>query len=104
MCLPGDANQDGEVNIGDLTALASHWQQTGQGLVPGDFNGDGQVDIGDLTALASNWQTDLAVGPADRGIVPGRCSVGGGRRCADSRKHRGGCAEPSRRDRRRCGR
>ena len=30
--LPGDANQDGLVNISDLTVLASHWQQTGQGL------------------------------------------------------------------------
>ena len=43
--LAGDANQDGTVNVGDLAALAAHWQQTGQGWAQGDFNGDGQVNV-----------------------------------------------------------
>ncbi len=65
--LPGDANQDGVVNISDLTALSSQWQQTGQGSLSADFNGDGRVDIGDLVGLASSWQATLPSGQPPSG-------------------------------------
>jgi hypothetical protein len=52
----GDANLDGRVNTADFTALAIHWQQTGQPWVSGDFNYDGAVDISDLGLLARNWK------------------------------------------------
>ena len=68
--LPGDANQDGLVNISDLTALASHWQQTSQGFLSTDMNNDGQVNISDLTMLASNWQKSLPTGTPAPGSFP----------------------------------
>ena len=54
--IPGDADEDGDVDINDLSALASNWGETsGMGWDDGDFDGDGDVDINDLSALASNW-------------------------------------------------
>lgn len=52
----GDINVDGQVNITDLSILASHWGQSG-GYSQGDLNGDGVIDILDLSILASNWGT-----------------------------------------------
>ena len=68
--LPGDANQDGLVNISDLTALASQWQQTSQGFLSADLNHDGQVNISDLTMLASAWQAALPAGTPAPGAFP----------------------------------
>jgi hypothetical protein len=57
----GDANLDGQVDIGDLGLLSGAWQQpAGKTWFDGDFNYDGAVDIGDLGLLAGNWQ--LGVG------------------------------------------
>ncbi len=95
--LPGDANQDGLVNISDLTSLASHWQQTSQGFLSADLNHDGQVNISDLTMLASAWQATLPAGTPTPGDLPGGCSHGDGRRCVGGRNQRGGCTEPGRR-------
>lgn len=53
----GDANNDGVLNLGDLTALANYL--TGGGFVPfpspnlGDWNCDGAVDLGDLSAMVN---------------------------------------------------
>jgi ELWxxDGT repeat protein len=52
----GDANLDGQVDIGDLGLLAGAWQQSGKDWFGGDFTYDGTVDIGDLGLLAGNWQ------------------------------------------------
>src|SRR5205823_2252673 len=52
----GDANLDGQVNIIDLYALASHWQDPSAVWTEGDFDYNGMVDAGDLGILASNWQ------------------------------------------------
>ncbi|SFC40776.1 dockerin type I domain-containing protein [Ruminococcus albus] len=52
----GDLNNDGFVNITDLTRLAAHIK--GRKLLPdptlADFNGDGKVNIIDLTKLAAH--------------------------------------------------
>jgi hypothetical protein len=52
----GDANLDGQVDIGDLGLLAGSWQQSGKSWFDGDFSYDGAVNIGDLGLLAGNWQ------------------------------------------------
>jgi hypothetical protein len=52
----GDANLDGQVDIGDLGLMSGDWQQSGQDWFNGDFTYDGVIDIGDLGVLAGNWQ------------------------------------------------
>ena len=55
---PGDCNQDGDVDIDDLSLLASNWNtSSGMTWADGDFDGDGCVDINDLSLLATNWGT-----------------------------------------------
>ena len=54
--LRGDVNGDGQVKIGDVTALISFLlsgDASGINLQAADCNGDGQVKIGDVTALIS---------------------------------------------------
>ena len=59
VAIPGDANSDGTVNIGDLTLLAGSFGQSGT-WADGDFNDDGLINIGDLTLLAGNFGTSAA--------------------------------------------
>lgn len=49
----GDANNDGVIDLLDLSVLASQWGGTGDS----DFNYDGVVDLLDLSILASAWGT-----------------------------------------------
>ena len=51
---PYDVNQDGEVNILDLVAVASQFNTVGDGL-PEDVNGDGTVNILDLVGVANHF-------------------------------------------------
>jgi hypothetical protein len=54
--IPGDANDDDIVNVGDLALLASFWGMTsGATWEQGDFSGDGAIDVGDLAILSDNW-------------------------------------------------
>jgi hypothetical protein len=54
--LPGDANNDGLVDVGDLGILAANYGRTSGGTwTTGDFNGDGAVDVGDLGILAAHY-------------------------------------------------
>jgi hypothetical protein len=55
--IPGDANGDGMVDVGDLGILAANYGGTGKSWAEGDFNGDGLVDVGDLGILAANYGT-----------------------------------------------
>ena len=55
--LPGDLNDDGAVNSGDLDIVRGAW---GDSVTPGclscgDANGDGQVNSGDLDIIRANW-------------------------------------------------
>jgi hypothetical protein len=54
--IPGDANKDGKVDVGDLGILAANYGKTsGATWATGDFNNDGVVDVGDLGILAANY-------------------------------------------------
>jgi hypothetical protein len=55
--IPGDANEDGKVDVGDLGILAANYGGTDKTWSQGDFNGDGKVDVGDLGILAANYGT-----------------------------------------------
>ena len=55
----GDANLDGQVDLADLSILASSWQMAGRQWCQGDFNYSDSVDLTDLSLLASNWQKIL---------------------------------------------
>jgi len=50
---PGDLNLDGNVDIGDLVVMASHYE-CGVGC-PYDLNGDGIVDIYDIVLVALSY-------------------------------------------------
>ena len=65
--LPEDVNQDGVVNIIDLTLIASNFGETGANAA--DVNGDGVVNIVDLTLVAAAFG-NTAAAP----IVLGRAS------------------------------
>jgi hypothetical protein len=49
--IPGDANGDGVVDIGDLLLVLGAWDS----IEPGDLNGDCIVDINDLLLVLGNW-------------------------------------------------
>ncbi len=54
--IPGDANNDGIVNVTDLGILATYYDQgDGFGWNEGDFTGDGFVSVNDLGVLATNY-------------------------------------------------
>ena len=65
---PGDANEDGRVDVNDLTIVLSSFGQTGMNWTQGDFNGDAKVDINDLTIVLSNF--GQTAGTAPIGAVP----------------------------------
>jgi hypothetical protein len=48
----GDANRDGNVDLLDLSLIATHW---GGNNADADLNGDGVVDLLDLSILAGAW-------------------------------------------------
>ena len=52
---PGDANQDGIVNIADFSILAANFNLDDKAWEHGDFDGDGTVGIADFSALAANF-------------------------------------------------
>ena len=59
--LPGDANEDGKVDINDLTIVLAHYGQTGLTWAQGELTGSGTVDINDLTIVLANYnQSDSA--------------------------------------------
>jgi hypothetical protein len=58
--LPGDANEDNAVDVGDLGILAANYGGTGKSWGQGDFNNDGAVDVGDLGILAAHYGTNAS--------------------------------------------
>jgi hypothetical protein len=61
--IPGDANRDSKVDVGDLGILAANYGLTaGATWEQGDFNGDQRVDVGDLGILAANYGSSTFAG------------------------------------------
>ena len=58
--LTGDLNNDGTVNVFDLSILLSDWAT---GNATADINHDGTVNIFDLSTLLSNWGQAATVTP-----------------------------------------
>ena len=54
--VPGDLDNNGHVNVFDLSILLSHWNQTGPSL-PGDLDNNNIVNIFDLSVLLSHYGT-----------------------------------------------
>lgn len=61
---PGDANQDGEVGIGDLTPIGAHFLQKVSNTwddplrnVDGDSNGE--INAGDITPIGQNYYSEI---------------------------------------------
>jgi len=71
--IPGDANEDGVVNLSDFSILKANFGSPG-GWNQGDFNGDGNVNLADFTLLKANFgETNWPSVPAPTGggsIVP----------------------------------
>ncbi len=53
--VPGDANQDGVVDIADLGIVGANFNKTSVEWSQGDFTGDEKVDIADLGIIGANW-------------------------------------------------
>ena len=55
--IPGDLNQDGNVNSSDLDVIRAHWGETVTpgDLLSGDGSGDGLVNSDDLNLVRANW-------------------------------------------------
>ncbi|MEM9295928.1 MAG: family 16 glycosylhydrolase, partial [Planctomycetota bacterium] len=65
LSLPGDANDDGLIDLLDFDVLASNFgSTTGAGAAAGDFNGDGVVNLLDFDILAG------AFGASAPAVVP----------------------------------
>ena len=68
--LPGDANQDGKVDINDLTIVLAHYNQTGMTWLQGEFTGSGKVDINDLTIVLAHYNGSLSSSAGGFTAVP----------------------------------
>lgn len=53
-----DINEDGHINLLDLSLLANKYGQSGANLGRANINGDGKVDLLDLSILASNYGSE----------------------------------------------
>ena len=51
----GDTNDDGSVNLTDLSTVLSNFGKGSQAWINGDFNRDGSVTLADLSTLLSNF-------------------------------------------------
>ncbi|MEQ9455130.1 MAG: family 10 glycosylhydrolase [Phycisphaeraceae bacterium] len=72
----GDTNLDKNVDLTDLSLLASYFGQSGLGWGQGDFNGDGEVGLVDLSLLASGFGFGAAVPePATAGLLLGLLAI-----------------------------
>ncbi len=54
-----DINNDGTVDVFDLSILAANYGQSGKTFSQGDLTGDGSVNVLDLSVLASNWGSSV---------------------------------------------
>ncbi len=65
--LPGDTNDDGQVDLYDLNDVRNHF---GAGAGPGDADLDGDVDLDDLDAVRNHFGTQFIPPPEELTSVP----------------------------------
>jgi hypothetical protein len=68
--LPGDANEDGRVDVNDLTIVLTNFGQTGTTWSQGEFTGDGKVDVNDLTIVLAHYGQSVGTSAVGIGAVP----------------------------------
>jgi probable HAF family extracellular repeat protein len=68
--LPGDANLDGTVDIGDLSKVLASYDKSGLQWADGDFDGNGTVDITDLSKILANYDKTATASAAGITAVP----------------------------------
>jgi len=76
--LPGDANNDGTVDLADFGILRSEFGMGG-GTLLADFNDDGTVDLADFGILRANFGASANLGALDAwyaSVVPEPATVG----------------------------
>ena len=56
--IPGDMNQDGNMDIDDLVSFAGQWLSDGAGT-QANINGQGVVDLADFALMAEFWMMDM---------------------------------------------
>jgi probable HAF family extracellular repeat protein len=59
--MPGDANLDGTVDVGDLSRVLANFDHTGAAWADGDFDGDATVGIADLSKILTNFDQTPAL-------------------------------------------
>ena len=52
---PGDVNNDGSVNLADLSILLANFGKSGMNRGQGDLNEDGSVNLSDLSTLLTRF-------------------------------------------------
>jgi hypothetical protein len=57
----GDVNQDGAVDINDLSATIDQVRKGATGYIPEDINGDGFTDINDLSTVIDNVRKGIVI-------------------------------------------
>ena len=55
LCLPGDADMDGQVSFSDFLILSANFGMSDADQKDGDFTGDGTVDFDDFLFLADQF-------------------------------------------------
>ena len=55
LCLPGDADMDGQVSFSDFLILSDNFGMSDADQGDGDFTGDGAVDFADFLILADEF-------------------------------------------------
>ena len=68
--LPGDATQDGTVNVADMNKVLTNVNSTGMSRGQGDVTGDGAVDVSDLNVVLTNYNQSLPSGTPATGAFP----------------------------------
>jgi len=66
---PGDADEDGDVDLDDFVVLKTNWGGPGGDCTVGDFNASNSVDLDDFVILKNNWGAGAVPEPASMGLL-----------------------------------
>ena len=61
---PGDADEDGDVDLDDFVILKNNWGGPGGDCTTGDFDASNSVDLDDFVILKNNWGAQAVPEPA----------------------------------------